>query len=323
MLVTALLACLALGAAEAQKPKVKPKPKSKPVAAKQLPGGVGALNVPVRLGEGDEVFQVVLTDASFETRVVNADDTIVAAADKKLLVLKFTVQNPHSTMDRFYRGDSFHWMVVGANADNYTDVGTAYNPDKLTAVSLELKPAQRIPLWTYIEIPKDDPVPKLMLTIQSSKNVVRYDLKGKVKPLTGIFAMSEPTAKFGENLPIGVYDWVVSAPESSTKSPIPSMEVEESAPFLTFPITVSNPGKIVKYFRYDSLQYEFTDADGTPVDIAAVDAVRASSPEPFAGDLKSGQALKLRLVFRLAGNAKPVSLTLKDPEKGRTIKLVL
>src|SRR5689334_974896 len=108
--------------------------------AKPLAGSAGTIGMPAKLGP----YQFTLLGVSFATRVAHESDTAVADKGKKYLIINYTVQNPGKA-DLAFDWASIHFTVVSADNANHENLEIVLNPEKMTRINLEIKPAQKVP----------------------------------------------------------------------------------------------------------------------------------------------------------------------------------
>jgi hypothetical protein len=172
----------------------------------QLAGGVGELGKTYTVGTQNPL-NFTLKSAEFSVKRLDIGSSkFVPEVSEKLLILRFTVQNPQkkdlefSTFNlRFTAVDS---KDVNSSPEPY---GSSYvaREGEFVPLKVRLKPAQKIDAYA-------------VLIVQSSGNdqmpVVRYDLSKKVKPLpapyndssdpSGATALNSITAKPGAFVPM-------------------------------------------------------------------------------------------------------------------------
>jgi hypothetical protein len=186
--------------------------------ATALVGGTGELGKTYTIGKRDPV-NFTLKSAEFAVkRMQIGSSKFEPEASEKLLILRFTVQNPQkkdlefSTFNlRFTAVDS---KDVNSSPEPY---GSAYiaREGEFVPLKVRLKPTQKIDAYAILTVSSAGVIPKLI--VQSSNNndqepVVRYDLGKKVKALpapyndpsdpSGATALASITAKAGVFVPM-------------------------------------------------------------------------------------------------------------------------
>ena len=283
---------------------------SLPVASraqtKPLAGTVGTIGVPARVGK----FQFVLTGASFATRVDHTD-TAIADKGKKFLVLRYTLQNP-GTQELGLDWAQVRFTVVGADNANHENAELVLNPETMSPLNLQLKPAQKVPCVTFVEVPATDPVPKLIVQNESAP-VVRYDLKGKIKKFTGLFAapdgvtaLDAGVAKLAQKVDLGYFDFVVEKVEESAAA-LGEVAPEDGKKLVVVQVAFTNPGKMARSLDWSVYALSMKDANNEPVDFLQT-LLRAVGNTVLTAEVNPGETVRGRLIFSAAKEARPDSL---------------
>nr|WP_309694640.1 DUF4352 domain-containing protein [Armatimonas sp.] len=274
---------------------------------KPLTGTIGVIGTPSRIGK----YQIILTGASFATRV-NSNDMAVAGQGKKFLVLNYTVQNP-GTQELGFDGSLVRFTVVGADNANYENVEVALNPEKMSQVSVQLKPAQKAPFVTYVEVPASDPIPKLIV-LSGNAPVIRFDLKGKVKKFTGMYAAPDGVtaldtgkAKLKEKVELGFLDFTVEKVEESAVA-LGEVTPDEDKKLVVVHVAYTNPGQLAREINWGNYTLAMKDANNEPMDFQNT-LFNAVGNTSLNSEIKPGETVRGRLIFSAAKDAKPDSLT--------------
>jgi len=227
--------------------------------AKPLAGTAGEIGTPARLGP----YQFTLMNAGFATRVSHNNDTAIADKGQKFLLLNFTVQNPSKQIIRLGAG-MVKFTVVSADNENHENADILLNPETMAPLDIEVKPAQKVPVLAYIPVPAADPIPKVMVSSGESP-VLRFDLKGKVKKFTGMFAAPDGvkaldvgSAKIGDKVELGALDFTVEKVDESSTA-IGDWDVPEGKKLVILTIVYSNSTKIAR--GLDSATYSISMKD--------------------------------------------------------------
>jgi hypothetical protein len=286
--------------------------------AKPLAGSVGVIGKPATLGK----YQFALVSASFATRVVAQDAMILAPKGKKFLILNYTVQNPTQGPLDFARGD-IRFTVVGADNADHEDSQNIYAPDTMAPLAVSLKPVQKIPVLTYVEVPANDPIPKLM-AMSGAAPVLRFDLKGKVKKFTGPFAKADGvTVEEAGSVPVGTkfeagtYDVVVEKVEDVTTN-LGEFELGEDRKFIVVTITLTNASKTDLPIDTGFLNFSMKDAAGEDVEFGG-SVLKGVGNTYLSGTLKPGASVKARVLFTAAKDANASSVTVTSTETERSV----
>ncbi len=211
----ATLAAVMGGVAAGAAKKKPPAPQKRVVqGTSQLKGDQGELGLTYTLGKESPInFTLKSCEYLAERKRIGAD-YYVPTAEEKLLVVHFTLQNPQPSE----RGVG--WSVCSFTAVDATDTNREY-PQNIgvestqEALSLDLKPAQKLDAYTIITVPARGEVPKLIVKAQDQL-VIRYDLRKKVKGLaapfgdpadkSGATALADVPAVVGTYCPVGMWD---------------------------------------------------------------------------------------------------------------------
>jgi hypothetical protein len=184
----------------------------------QLVGGAGELGKTYSIGTRSPL-NFTLKSAEFSVKRLDIGSSrFEPEVSEKLLILRFTVQNPQkndlefSTFNlRFTAVDS---KDVNASPEPY---GSAYiaREGEFVPLKVRLKPAQKIDAYAVLTVSSAGVIPKLIVQSSGSNDqapVVRYDLTKKVKPLpapyndasdpSGATALASINAKPGVFVPM-------------------------------------------------------------------------------------------------------------------------
>ncbi len=307
-----ICACISLAAAS---------PVESYAQAKPLPGTVGKIGIPAKVGK----YQFILTEASFATRVAHSVGTAVAPKEKKYLLLNYTIQNPGKT-DLGFDWASIRFTVVSEDNANHKNAEIVLNPEKMTSLNLELKPLQKVPALAFIEVPATDPIPKLIVQGPTGP-VLRFDLKGKVKKFTGLFAapdsvtvLDEDKAAVGAKVGLGRFDFVVEKVDETTDA-LGELMPPEDGKLIAITVAYTNPTKLDVDLDWGSYELKLTDSNDEPIEYRNI-LLRAVGNTNLSDTVKPGASVRGRLIFSGPKAAKVSSLSLGLPE-GRTVTVSL
>lgn len=321
--LTALLAVPALAQTRTQAPA--PPPARVVQGTTQLAGDVGAIGKTFTLGKGARAINFTLTGVEFSaSRVTIGNDVYVPKASEKLLILRYTVHNPQKQdFHYFYR--TLQFTVVDAknvNHANENHVGRDGTSDRL---DITLKPAQKVGAYAVIAVPAAGPVPKLIVNRQDDNQVVRYDLRGKVKALPDPFADPSDAAKVtaleavpmnaGVYGPLGYFDLKLDSVAWST-NPINGRPLETGERNLVAVFTARNGSAKTADARSifsRTFSFKLRDADG---DVTEYDdsPLKVSRDESTSSTLKPGEEARFRVYFKLPANVKGQSITVVEED---------
>ncbi|MEY4531772.1 MAG: hypothetical protein RLZZ156_2493, partial [Deinococcota bacterium] len=172
------LALSRAGGAAASTPPVL----SAAAGTQQLSGGVGVFGQAVTLGK-DSPLNFTLRSLEYAVgRVAIGNSVWVSNAKQKLLLMRFTAQNPQKNRDVELSNSSFVFTLVDSNNVSVTpnwaagEFNLARDNDSII-VSTPLKPGQRLDVYTVFVVPNEVSVPKLVVERYNERQagVFRFD----------------------------------------------------------------------------------------------------------------------------------------------------
>jgi hypothetical protein len=248
----------------------------------------------------------------------------VPKGDEKVLLLRFSVQNPQKE-DRDYNRESFVITAVDAKDVNHV-VSFIGRQGTSEPVNLQLKPAQKLDIFAALTVPAAGPVPKLIIQRGDGNPVLRYDLRGKVKQLaapfvdpadaTGATARTEVTAARATFYPLMLFDVRLDA-IAFTPGPLEGQEAEEGKRFVTATVTLKNLHVIGIEYASGLFKADLTLASGEKVESNGV-LLRPNRDEAANGTLKPGETTTVRLYFLVPMSDAPKTLRLQETDQSRT-----
>ena len=332
ILASLILVCTSMAVMAA---KPKPKPKAKPVAkpaakpttnhatagTTQLKGEYADMGSTYTLGKGDYAMNVTLKSAEYSVdSLVIADFLTYPKADEKFLVLHLNLHNPQSR-EVFARYDSFMFTAVDSKDENHEFIQAGGVENTKSSFGMTMKPAQKVDIYTAIKVPAKGEMPKLIIK-SPDELVLRYDLRGKVKPLpapyadpedkTGATALSVVPAKIGDAYPIGEFTVKVEGTSFRDK-PLPDEEIAEGNHYLVLNVTIKNISPIQQFVRGDSFVLGIKDADGA-VTQPKWDMYLASRDTAYGGNIEPGQEARARYIFEVPKDLDMKTLTITRDE---------
>ena len=313
----------------AANPKPKPKPKAPVVKTQtkqstkqptrvvkgttQLDGQNAQLGLTYTIGKSDTV-NVTVNSIEYSVGPVYLDNTTyVAEADKKLMVVHLTIQNP-SSADLYAHGGMLDVTAVDSKNGNWEQEEIWAIEETSATLGQNMKPGQKLNARLVISVPAGDDIPKLMF-VATDRTVLRYNLAGKVKPLPVMFANPKDSKKF---TPYERYQGVVGKEFYPTKLfavRVDSAEMkpgteEEGAKYLVT-ATFVNHRKADEQLFGSQFTCGIKDSDGGEWqfdgDLWALNADRIVEPT-----LKPGQQVTVRIPFTPTEGTTPVSLSIDD-----------
>jgi hypothetical protein len=274
-----------------------------------------------------------LEKVEFASRALMKDAALWPNDGERLLVLHYAIQNP-GTGDRFFFGQSFAFTVVSPDDENYLCDGaaanglTGYHPDRRERLSMQLKPAQKVRAMTVVQIHPKGPVNKLIVQRGKGTPVLRYDLKEKVKPMTGAFAASGgmdilDVGKANLTVPYdhGVWDVTV---ESMVDVPaaIGSYELDAGEKWIVLTVSLTNAGFSPAPLHSSIMIGRFYDADGSELPQSVI-MLKNSTPDSFNGTIDPGTTVKVRMLYKAPLLAKGRNVIFKEGTSYRLVDVKL
>jgi len=334
----ALSLCVIAGLAgptySAAKPKPGTKPASKPAApqkappanppikgANQMAGGEGKLGVTYTVGK-ESPLNFTLNSAEYTVERVNIEDsTHDAKAEEKLLVLNCTIHNPNK-YETGFDWATFRFTVVDAENVNHDYVQQVGDSGSRKSLNIQLKPAQKIDVYTVIKVPAKGVIPKLIVQHHSGGDVLRYDLRGQVKALAAPFAdptdkngataRTEVTAEAGTFYPMLGFDVKLVKTEYSA-GPLGEWEAEEGQRFFIATLTIKNAASSEAHYDFGNFAPTLVASDDEKVEWNSV-LLKTARNEAASGDLKPGAEYTARIFFSLPKDVTAKTLTFSEPE---------
>jgi len=289
----------------------------------QLAGEQGKLGITYTIGKSGPI-NFTLRSAEYTVgRVSTGEHRILPSAQEKTLVLHFTVQNPQK--QEFH----YNWGILAFTAVDAKNVNrefTQYVASEKDGgeVGINLKPAQKLDCYTTILVPAQGVIPKLIVK-STDDLVVRYDLKGKVKPLaapfadradkSGATALAEVPAQQNVYYPTGLFDMKVTG-FSYTSSAINGEDPPEGGRYLVVTMAVTNQEATEQHLNWGQLLPEVTTADGERLEWNSVLLLKSRDAE-VGQNLRPKEELQVRLYFAVPEGAEAKTFRLRENEEGR------
>ncbi len=307
----------------------------------QLSGGVGAFGKAATLGKQSPLNFTLRSLEYMVGRVAIGQNVWVSNAKQKLLLMRFTAQNPQSGKDVQLNNASFVFTVVDSNNVSVTpewtgsEIAIARDND-FTPVDTALKPGQRLDVYTVFAVPNDVSVPKLVVERWNERpaGVLRYDLTGKIKPLaapfaadsTGIKSLEQINAQIGTYYPVGKADMRLESAQIS-KLEVGDVVPSEGKRFVRLNFAFRNPmpwgapNAFVGMCGGEGFILEFTDSDNERqvTSSCGTSFLKVSRNENGDGDLAPGQEVKLRYFFEVPNGVAAAKLTVYTEQSIRYV----
>jgi hypothetical protein len=291
----------------------------------QLAGGEGVIGKTYSLGKTTSALNFTLTSLEYSLTPVTMGTTVYAPkANEKLLVLHFTVQNPQKQDSSVYYG-SFKITAVDAKDINIVYSNYIAREGTTEIYNTALKPAQKVSLYAAFAVPAAGQIPKLIIERNDGSPVVRYDLRGKAKPLvapfidptdsSGASALPEVPAQpgtFYPGLSLGIKfeGAAFSTDKMDGKAPA------DGKRYLIATFTIKNlTGATANplSFYYGNFKIELRDAEGDKQVFNGY-LIKAARDEHADGSLKPGEEYRFRVYFTLPSDLAGKTLAISEGE---------
>jgi len=291
----------------------------------QMPGVWGELGKEYTIG-GTSPMNFSLNTAEFTVAQVRiGKEVFFPLASEKFLVLHFTIHNPQKTAQQA-TWNTFNFTAIDAS-DNSCEYSKKVAQEKdSTSLNLKLKPAQRIDTYTYVRVPAEGVVPKLIVQRGSNNPVVRFDLKDKVKPLvapfadtsdtTGSTALTEVPSQFETYYPLGFNDLKVMS-VAYTDQPVLKEKPAAGYRFMVVTVSIKNMDVKERKVGRTTFKPKLVAEDGEELKWkeALVHATRAEALIDVTA--KPGQEMQARFYFLVRTDTPAKTLSLQEGSKGR------
>ncbi|HEX3000432.1 MAG TPA: hypothetical protein VHR86_09390, partial [Armatimonadota bacterium] len=298
----------------------------------QLKGGWGEFGSTYTTPNKECPWNVTLKSAEYSVETLNIGDmTFVPKGNEKILVLHLTMHNPQPR-ESVLRFDTIHFTAVDTEANNYEDINNIGAEKDRSSVDQGSKPAQKTEIYTALVVPAKAQLTKLMLQQDDNGPVIRYDLRGKIKPLpavyadpadkSGLTALEIVPAQFGTSYFTGPFTVTVEGTSLSDKQQLGEMELGEGKQFFIVNLSAKNVSVSKQMLRFDTFTLKPMDADGAASE-GSVDLLRASSDKPLSVEVEPGQELKCRFYMVVEKDLKLKSMDLGFSEEGRWLRYEL
>ncbi|HEY3282554.1 MAG TPA: DUF4352 domain-containing protein [Armatimonadota bacterium] len=329
VLAAALIAAPPLQAAAAKKKKPAAKPAAKKPAPRvvkgttQLKGDQAQFGLEYTLGKGSPM-NITLKSAEYTVVPLHIGENLyIPKENTKLLVLHYTLHNPQH-QEAQVRFDTFGFTVVDPEGTNQEFISAVGSEASQKDLDMNLKPAQKVEAYTAVQVPAKAEMPKLIIKA-SDELVLRYDLKGKVKPLpapfadpedkSGFTALGKVPATLGTYYSLGDFDVKVDG-LSFRDTKIMENELEEGQRFVVIALTARNRHPAKRQLRFDTLNWSVRDQDGAEVE-GYNNLLAGSRDADLDTELEPGQEIKARRYYRVPKDLGLKTLSVKLGDEGR------
>lgn len=272
----------------------------------------------------DDPLNFTLISAEFTvTRVNVGDESVVPQGDEKLLMLHMMVQNPQERERRLYWADLELTAVdvMNVNREWSQELGIESTGEP---VDMDLKPAQKVDLYTAVVVPAKGPVPKLIVK-SGEGGVLRYDLRAKVTPLeepfrdpedeSGVSARERVMPKMYEREyhPMGLFDVRYGDRVRFLAGPYAS--APEGMAYMGIGLMIRNGSGDEQWLHSDLLCAELRALDGRKVDWEC--ELVSEEWEAVDVDFGPGEETGIFAMFRLPVGTPLGSFEIREGEQGR------
>ncbi|HEY3330469.1 MAG TPA: hypothetical protein VGK19_10640 [Capsulimonadaceae bacterium] len=305
------------------KPKAKTPPKAKApvhttIGTTQLSGENAQFGITYTLGKTDPM-NITIRSASYSVDPILIGDVLhTVSSDEKFLVLHMTYHNPQPN-DKYVRWDNYGYTVVDPHDENHDGLIDLGAEGETTAVSMSMKPAQKKDVFAAIIVPAASEMPKLIIK-GSDERVLRYDLRGKVKPLPATYA--DPADKSGatalakiKGLPdtpyaIGRFQFKFVKASLFTGAKLGEYD-RDGEKFVLVQFVLKNMSPSKEYFRWDTLANTLMDVDGGEI-CSSTDVFTATRTTSYSADMSPAQETTFRYLYKMASDVVPKTLKISQ-----------
>lgn len=320
--IVVLACCTLVGAQNKGKTGAQPKQTTPAKGTVQMPGDKGVIGTTYQLGAKGNELHFTLDSAEFAQRFPAVEDMIFADSEDRLLVLKYTVQNPQKFPVRFDY-TSFHFTSVSPADENRENPNYIYHATTFKRYDPELKPAQKVQAVAVFPIHGTGPVTKLIVQRDTGVPVLRFDLRDKVKKMTSIWSpdgvdtVIKSTGEFGKVWDSGPFDVTIDKIEK-VETQVGNYEVPEGQALFLVHTTVKNSLKQPYRAVWGMYEPKLVDENGEEIEWRA-DWLTITGNKTIDQDLDPGDTIRGKLIFVGSKDLKPTKLTLSDSITKRTI----
>ena len=289
----------------------------------QLAGGFGEIGKGYTIGK-DAPLNFTLRSAEFTLTRQTMREVYAPKANEKLLLLRFTVQNPN----KFDVGINYAAFKITAvdDGDRNAEFDCYWARDGQTdELNTALKPAQKVDVVAVWPVAANAKIPKLIVQRGDGTPVVRYDLGGKIKGLaapfadakdpTGSTALEVVTAQAGTYYPMAALDVKLEGTAYSGEQ-MDGRKPEAGKRFLiaTFAVKNGTGNRSVNY-SYSNFSIDLTNNEGDTVKFNGY-IIKPARDEQANGDLKPGAETRFRAYFELPEGVTGKALAIAENFNG-------
>jgi hypothetical protein len=221
----------------------------------------------------------------------------------------------------------FDWSSLSFTAVDANNVNREYE-QRVTrigtnqAVSIDLKPAQKIDVFYVITVPAKGVVPKLIVQHYSGGPVLRYDLRKAVKGLsapfgditdaTGATALKEINGEAGKYYPTLNHN-VKLVSTAYVNTALGEHELEEGKKFLVATVQFKNMWPVELQYDWATFEPSLVTSDGEKVEYNQ-QMLKTTKNETTSGQLKPGEEYTVRFFFPIDKELSAKTFRIAEPE---------
>jgi hypothetical protein len=188
-------------------------------------------------------------------------------------------------------------------------------------LNISIKPAQKIRALAFVSIHPKGPINKLIVQRGKGTPVLRYDLKEKVAPMAGSFAVNDGkdmvevgSALMTQTLTLGPWDIVVEK-VADEPAAIGEFSVDPGHKYVVVTFTIKNASMTPYPLTSSIIQTKGMDIDGAEISDQNRFWAKNSTGERFpAMQIEPGSQVRARLLFHVPITAKVDRITFRDAQ---------
>lgn len=249
--------------------------------------------------------------------VVLGANLVLPKAEEKLMVVRYAIDNP-SKRDLTVMWHTAKFTVVDKDDKNWQYVNNVARAPKGETGATVIKPAQKTSFYVVVIVPAKGELAKLIVE-SSDKQVLRYQLKGKVKPIpapiadpadkSGATALTDVPGKIGEFYPLGNYSVKLESAALGDAA-INGKAPKANHRFLTIILTARNDSPAKQNMMWHAFVPKLTDTDGLEVKWNGT-LLLASRDQPIgAQTIEPKQEVKIRYFYEVPNDLKLKSFSI-------------
>lgn len=296
------------------------------LGTKQLPGQFGKIGTTYTIGK-ESPLNFTLVSAEYRAdRFIGENfsqetQNFVPPKGRKLLVLKYTVQNPNKVDTRLWYM-SFDIIAVSADDENSKLLNRPWVGSNTKYQDVMLKPAQKVTVTSAIFVPGEGETPKLIVQREREPNaaVIRYDLRGKVAKLSALYSEDGITAlDTVKGAPDTYYPWNSADFKFISLEPlaekVPNLDTPADSTQYAVKLGFKGLAPAVGRLWYGQFRVLLKTTDGDLIEQKNYTRLkRMSNNEDFNGTVPVGEEMTLRFIVDVPKNAKVAQIKISLAE---------